>query len=218
MRELLPFFSGEHKRENMKLTILSLIALGVLTARGDILDEVYSDMSGPRGTVVCLHGSEGSGMGWSKRPENHAFTEDLRAAGFSFVCPTSSQPRWAELDGPDNPDIQNVTLILRTLNARPPFFFIGHSNGGRFACRLAAYIEEQFKPAAVEFSHSAGNYRILRGPLYDYPTLYSYSVNDPAVAFSTLSNAMKALRNQGVLVLCASSSAKRRLGKSWEKG
>jgi pimeloyl-ACP methyl ester carboxylesterase len=185
----------------MKALILSLIALGPFTARSDILSGVYSDMSGPRGTVVCFHGSGGSGFAWKNKPENHAFTQDLLAAGFSFVCPSSSQSTWSEVNGPTNPDIENVTLILQTLNARPPFFFIGHSNGGRFACRLAAYIEDSFKPNAVEFSHSAGNTPILKGPLYRYPSLFSYAVNDPAVLFSTVSYAMRALRSEGVLVL-----------------
>jgi dienelactone hydrolase len=185
----------------MKAIILSLIALGVLTARGQILGDVYSDMSGPRGTVVCLHGSGGSGLYWRDKPENSDFTRDLLAAGFSFVCPSSSQSSWSEVDGPNNPDIANVTMILRTLSARPPFFFIGHSKGGRFASLLAAYIEDRFKPNAVEFSHSAGINRTLRGPLYDYPSLFSYSANDPAAPYSNIANAMKALRIKGVLVL-----------------
>jgi hypothetical protein len=186
----------------MKALILSLIALGLSTARGDILSDVYSDMSGPRGTVVCLHGTRGSGMAWKNKPENHAFTQDLLAAGFSFVCPSSQQSsRWSAVNGPSNPDIKNVTMILRTLNARPPFFFIGHANGGGFATRLAAFIESEFKPVAVEFSHASGIKQILREPLYNYPTLYSYSRNDQTVTFSDVRNAMNILRSKGVLVV-----------------
>ncbi len=185
----------------MKAIILTLTALGLFTARGDILSNVYSDMSGPRGTVVCLHGSEGSGLSWRTKPENRAFTQDLLAAGFSFVCPSSKQATWSEVNGANNPDIKNVTLILRTLNAQPPLFFIGHSNGGRFASRLAAYIEDEFKPNAVEFSHSTGINRIVKGPLYDYPSLFSYSRNDLMAPFFGISKVMNILRNQEVLVV-----------------
>jgi hypothetical protein len=185
----------------MKALILSLIALGLFTARGDILSRVYSDMSGPRGTVVCLHGSGGLGMAWKYKPENRAFTEDVLAAGFSFVCPTSKQSTWSEVNGPSNPDIENVTLILRTLNAKPPFFLIGHSNGGRFASRLAAFIDSEFKPMAVEFSHSSGINRILRGSDYNYPSLFSYSLNDQIVPFSQIRRVMDALRREGIPVV-----------------
>ena len=146
-------------------------------------------------------GTNGSGLAWRYKPENHAFTQDLLAAGFSFVCPSSTLANWSEVNGRNNPDIKNVTLILRSLNARPPLFFIGHSSGGRFASLLAAYIEDQFKPTAVEFSHAVGINRILRGPHYDYPSLYSYSRNDPVVPFSGISNVMKALRRDGILVV-----------------
>ena len=185
----------------MKTIVLSIIALGLCTAKGDILSDVYSDMSGPRGTVVCLHGTGGSGMAWKNKPENQGFTQNLLAAGFSFVCPSSEQSSWSAVNGASNPDIKNVTQILKMLDAKPPFFFIGHANGGGFASRLAAFIEIEFKPVAVEFSHASGIKQILRSSLYNYPSLYSYSRNDPTVAFSEVKKAMNILRRKGVLVV-----------------
>lgn len=146
---------------------------------------VYYYLGGTKGVIVCFHGTGGSADGWTK-DEKLAFLEDLRKNNYSFVCPSSlnrTDGQWANTNAVDNVDVVNVDALLTNLqiSIQQPLFLVGHSNGGGFTSRFAAYSERNAQIKAVNISNAAGIAPILASTSYNIPTLFNFSTCDVAV-------------------------------------
>ena len=167
--------------------------------RRNILEDVHSDMSGDLGTVLCFHGGQGNGFRWADLDNDKGrFAAALVAQGFSVVCPTARDEMWSTENKSGNKDVQNVNRILKQLNAHRPYFLVGHSNGGGFACRYAAFGD--IKPVAVQYSNSFGILEILKSKNYEIPSLFNYSPNDPSVDAQKVAEAVSILQRRRVTV------------------
>lgn len=175
--------------------------------RRNVTEDVYSDMEGEAGTVVCFHGNGGNGYAWADSgTDKGAFTEALIERGFSVVCPTARDDTWNDWSGSGNRDIQNVNRILDRLAARRPFFLVGHSNGGGFATRYAVF--GNIRPSAIQYSNASGIENILKTGNYTFPTLFNYSPNDPIVAVKDVRQAVTTLTKRRQTVSAQDLSAR----------
>ena len=146
---------------------------------------VYYYLGGTKGVIVCFHGAGGSADGWTKT-EKLAFLEDMRKHNYSFVCPTSLNRvdgQWANTNAVDNVDVINVDALLTTLQIPPqqPLFLAGHSNGGGFTSRFAAYSERKAQIKAVNLSNASGIGPILASTSYNIPTIFNFSTCDALI-------------------------------------
>ena len=146
---------------------------------------VYYYLGGTKGVIVCFHGTGGSADGWTK-DEKLTFLEDMRKHNYSFVCPSSlnrTDGQWANTNAIDNVDIINVDALLKNfqISLQQPLFLVGHSNGGGFTSRFAAYSERKAQIKAVNLSNAAGIAPILAGSLYNIPTAFNFSTCDAVV-------------------------------------
>ncbi len=147
--------------------------------------KVYYFLGGTKGVIVCFHGAGGSADGWTKN-EKLAFLEDMRKNNYSFVCPTSLNQvdgQWANTNGEDNVDVVNVDALLANLQISPqqPLFLAGHSNGGGFTTRFAAYSERKAQIKAVNLSNASGIVPIVTSTLYNVPTIFNFSTCDALI-------------------------------------
>jgi pimeloyl-ACP methyl ester carboxylesterase len=147
--------------------------------------KVYYYLGGTKGVVVCFHGAGGSADGWT-RSEKLAFLEDLRSHNYSFVCPSSLNQvdgQWANTNAADNADVINVDALLTHLQISPQqsLFVTGHSNGGGFTSRFAAYSERKVQIKAVSLSNAAGLGPILASTSYNIPTIFNFSTCDALI-------------------------------------
>lgn len=172
----------------------------------NILEDVYSDMEGEAGTVVCFHGAGGNGYAWANADSDKGrFTAALIAQGFSVVCPTARDDQWNDLSGSGNRDIQNVNRILDRLEARRPFFLVGHSNGGGFVTRFSAFGD--IRPVAVQYSNASGIENVLKTKNYTPPSLFCYSPGDPVVDVRDVQKAVQTLQKRRLTVEARDLSA-----------
>jgi pimeloyl-ACP methyl ester carboxylesterase len=146
---------------------------------------VYYYLGGAKGVIVCFHGAGGSADGWTKT-EKLAFLEDMRKHNYSFVCPTSLNRvdgQWANTNAADNADVINVDALLTNLQISPqqPLFLVGHSNGGGFTSRFAAYSEKKTQIKAVNLSNASGLAPLIASTSYNAPTIFNFSTCDALI-------------------------------------
>lgn len=163
----------------------------------NILEDVHYNMDGDLGTVICFHGGQGNGFRWANIDNDKGrFAAALVEQGFSVVCPTAQDESWSNVNKSGNKDVQNVNKILKRLEARRPFFLVGHSNGGGFAARFAALGD--IRPVAVQFSNSFGITEILKTKNYKSASLFNYSPNDPSIEERRVFESVAALKKRGL--------------------
>jgi hypothetical protein len=159
------------------------------------IPDVYSNLVGQLGTVICFHGAGGSGEAWGKKDKGK-FTESLAKAGLSFICPPSISDKWNTTNSIGNPDIVAVLSIIKQLKAKGPFFLVGHSNGGAFVSRFALYSGMTF--SGVQYSNAKGVQEILASAFYKVKTLFCYSVKDPIVSYQGVLYSINILKGKMV--------------------
>lgn len=159
--------------------------------------EVYRDLGGTKGVVLCFHGAGGSAEGWTKN-DKLLLLEHLRSEGYSFVCPTSvdrASKQWDATNAASNPDVENVDALLDELGVAEgtKLFLVGHSNGGGFTSRYSLLSSRRPSVAAIQLSNAAGLQAALSHAAYVFPTLFNYADCDPVV------DAAEVRANQDVL-------------------
>lgn len=159
--------------------------------------QVYYDLSGRKGLIVCFHGSGGSAKGWTKS-EKAEFLEDLKQMGYSFVCPTSvnrSTKKWNAKNNFMNRDVHNVDGLLAHfgISHSTPLFLVGHSNGGGFASRYALLSQRTHQIKAVQYSNSAGLAPAFEQEEYTMKSLFNYAACD------TVADPARSLANAQIL-------------------
>jgi pimeloyl-ACP methyl ester carboxylesterase len=163
------------------------------------LEDVYHVMGGTLGTVLCFHGTGGSGFAWANTATDKGrFAAEMVDQGFSIICPTAKDEMWNALNMSGNRDIQAVNKVIKELDAVRPFFLVGHSNGGGFVTRFALYGD--VRPVAVQFSNSAGNDTVIKNKNFRPACRWCYSPNDPGVEVQKVYDSMAAARKRGLVV------------------
>lgn len=173
------------------LFVAQTLQAGILSPK-----TTFSDMRGTKGTVICFHGSGGSSKGWTKDDDNGDYVKALIASGFSVVAPSSKGRGWNNTNSNRNVDIKALDKTLKDLKARPPYFLVGHSNGGGFVTRYAVY--GAYKPKAVQYSNSSGIERLLKSSAYTVPSYFFYSPDDPVVNYKDVEDALNILNQRDV--------------------
>lgn len=147
---------------------------------------VFYDVSGPEALVLCFHGSGGSAEGWTTG-DKHSMLLELRAIGYSFVCPTSQdqeRAQWSSVNTKSNPDVNNIDSLLETLgvDTSRALFLLGHSNGGGFTSRFALLSERTTEVSAIQLSNAAGIAAAMARDEYRFPTMFAYAICDHVVS------------------------------------
>ncbi len=190
----------------MKTLIISIILAANVAANAgrwdsDVVGGVAMDLGGWRGTVVCFHGAnapgEGGAIGLWGEPgtPNNLFMRFFKRKGWSYVAPPSADRTWSDIEGPHNPDVAYVDAILSELGAPPPYFFVGHSNGGEFAIRMARY--GYHKPAVIQLANSYGVWDILQSHDFRIPVIFSYSYADKVIGVEAVYGSMWLVESKG---------------------
>jgi dienelactone hydrolase len=162
--------------------------------------QVYYDLGGNKGVILCFHGAGGSAEGWTKS-EKLAFLQDLRKQNYSYVCPTRlnrTEAQWAATNSSANLDVTNVDALLTHLQISPQLslFLVGHSNGGGFTSRYAIYSSRKSQIKAINISNATGLTSILANNLYAVPTLFNYSTCDAFIDEAVVKSNSTMLNNK----------------------
>ena len=167
--------------------------------------DVYYDLTGPKGLILCFHGTGGSANGWSNG-DKFNFLNALHIEGYAIVCPTSknrSSKQWDLTDSQTNPDVVNVDVLLHYLGIpiTNKIFIVGHSNGGGFTPRYANNSERKSKISGIQVSNHPGSSNIYSNSSYTIPTIFNYADCDPIINASNVRNSINILKQRGLSVL-----------------
>lgn len=168
------------------ITIILFVAITVSGAHTSLAhgEDVYYSLAGEKGVIICFHGSGGSGAGWAVGSKKD-YLEKALQAGYSFVCPTSTDRlsgQWNSETGEGNVDVASVDKLLVELGVptSTPLLLIGVSNGGGFTSRYAISSSREKNIRAVHLAASDGIDQILAEEVYDTPTLFAWAACDQA--------------------------------------
>ncbi len=148
--------------------------------------EVYYYLEGRSGLILCFHGTGGGASGWSNDgTDKNDFLMDFAAEGWSFVCPSSynrKEKKWDNTNNQKNNDIQNIDDLLKHFGKSfPSIILVGHSNGGGFATRYAAFSKFSNSIKAIQLSNAPGITPYLGNNDFKFPILFNYADCDPVV-------------------------------------
>lgn len=161
-----------------------------------LLALLFTILSVSAQTAVCFHGNGDGGQWTNPRKEGGRFVNDLRAQGFTVIVAQSKGRKWSPVNSSSNPDIKAVLKQLQGTN--PPYYLIGHSNGGGFLSRFVAY--SGLTITAVQYSNSSGALAILENEGYTVPSLFCYNPSDKVVPYDDVREAIEVLHDRGVHV------------------
>lgn len=199
----------------ISLVVVVFLVLLFIRLQSEVKEEVqistdasvHSDLSGGKGVVLCFHGTGGSAQGWNKEgDDNKAFLDEMAAAGWSYVCPTSvdrTSKQWSPVNTPQNPDILAVDALLDTLGVPigTPLVLVGHSNGGGMVSRYAIGSVRVGDIVAVQISNAGGMPKVASMPAYTIPTLFNYAECDSVINDNGPIETYNILKDRGVSVV-----------------
>lgn len=172
-------------RRGLILALCLFVGSPVFAGQG-VRDGAVYDTDGTKGTVIAFHGAGHTGVSWWQDGQKLAFVRALRKDGYSYICPQArSSNVWEHVDlSPSNADLVSVTNLIRSLGARPPFFFVGHSAGGWFSAWFA--LNSQYEPLVIQYSnHPGDDYRqgfpLFSKSAYKAWSIFCYSSKDPEI-------------------------------------
>lgn len=187
----------------LSICIFSSTVFGLDFQRGDNgnVEPYIFDLKGKKGLFICLHGSGGSADGFLKDKEKRGYIEDMQRAGYSFLCPTSSNRKTKQWDPRlfyFNKDVRDIDKLLDRLGVsrRMKIYLVGHSNGGGFATRFSVFSARSSQIKGVHYANSAGITKILQNNVYTHPTFYAYAKCDPMADAEKVESNMRILRRR----------------------
>jgi pimeloyl-ACP methyl ester carboxylesterase len=172
---------------------------------------ILSAIASQAGTVICFHGNGDGGQWRNSKSEAGQFVADLRGHGYSVIIADSRNRSWCATNSKNNPDIRATLAEVARQGAEPPFYLVGHSNGGGMASRFAVY--SGLEITAVQYSNASGIRGILASDAYSVPSLFCYSAKDRVVSQADILDAARLLISRGLTAELEDVTANQKSGR-----
>lgn len=162
-------------------------------------------------TVICFHGNGDGGQWRDPKSEAGQFVADLRERGYLVIIADSRKRAWCATNSKNNPDIRATLAEVARQGAKPPFYLVGHSNGGGMVSRFAVY--SGLEIAAVQYSNASGIRDVLASEAYLVPSLFCYSSKDRIVSQADIFDAARLLISRGITAELEEVTANQKSGR-----